>query len=728
MKKHSKWGICLIAALLIAASCILVACNITPPSEENKPTPPPAPLTISQATATIDLRETVQLSVEETGTIEWSSSQTAVCTVDANGLVKAVGAGMSTVTAAQGERKATCVVTVTNSRNAPQLSVSANGSATTKLIPALDSQTPLSIGVTYRGETVAASEVSNVTYSIDGAPGITVTPSDDGKTAVLNAGAYGLATLTVTATVWGEEDVVATVAVSVVNSSVVFTVTDESYSKNVDGQFPVSIEAIDGTGNYTTLSLPLSCVDGQTPVTDTITWSSSDEEVATVSGGTVTAKDLGSTVVTAAYNGNFAQFVVTVTKRTQKITLTDKAVATLFDNEDLLYKFPTESEIAAMRAKTAEIDIPDKVKGEVQSVTVKQILNNAEIDNDIFVSSEGNKVTVLPSYYGYNMGEKTATVETSLATYTLPLGIYTMIIDSPEAIDAFRYYTTYQHDWVNGVSKLRDGYFVLGNDVTYNESLTTVANTTSSTRQYTSYLTNVDRKAGVVGFCGVFDGAGHSIKGLYINDKSDKVYGGFIGVLVGYREWAVRDLTIEKSVYGTIKNIAFTNAIHGNTYVKSTDSFIGTGYGLLYSIFHYGKLENVYVEVTHTNSVKNILGYTGSADTLLSTKDGFESNIKNVIVEIKGGWADNDVLSGFGDCWAEGSLETLMPNCYTIVPTEKASAYKNIVPKGNSNTLASYTNTAAVDTANRSAIPTTGWDATYWDTTQGYPVFKTKNS
>ena len=98
--------------------------------------------------------------------------------------------------------------------------------------------------------------------------------------------------------------------------------------------------------------------------------------------------------------------------------------------------FPTEDKIAEMREKTAEIDMPDKVKGEVQSVTVKQILNNAEIDNDIFVSSEGNKVTVLPSYYGYNMGEKTATVETSLATYTLPLGIYTMIIDSPEAIDA----------------------------------------------------------------------------------------------------------------------------------------------------------------------------------------------------------------------------------------------------------------------------------------------------
>ena len=336
--------------------------------------------------------------------------------------------------------------------------------------------------------------------------------------------------------------------------------------------------------------MPLSCVDGQTPVTDTITWSSSDEEVATVKSGTVTAKDLGSTVVTAAYNGNFAQFVVTVTKRTQKITLTDKAVAALFDSstEQLLTAFPTEDKIAEMREKTAEIDMPDKVKGEVQSVTVKQILNNAEIDNDIFVSSEGNKVTVLPSYYGYNMGEKTATVETSLATYTLPLGIYTMIIDSPEAIDAFRYYTNYQHDWVNGVSKLRDGYFVLGNDVTYNESLTSVANTTSSTRKYTSYLTNVDRNAGVLGFCGVFDGAGYTIKGLFINDAESVGYGGFIGVLVGYREWAVRDLTNEKSLYGTIKNIAFTNAIHGNAWINSGSTFVGTKGGLLYSIFHYG--------------------------------------------------------------------------------------------------------------------------------------------
>jgi hypothetical protein len=62
--------------------------------------------------ATLALNASVIPADEETESIEWSTSDAAVATVDESGLVTAISAGTATITAKAGELTATCEVTV----------------------------------------------------------------------------------------------------------------------------------------------------------------------------------------------------------------------------------------------------------------------------------------------------------------------------------------------------------------------------------------------------------------------------------------------------------------------------------------------------------------------------------------------------------------------------------------------------------------------------------------
>ena len=79
----------------------------------------PDPITISLDKTTLNLQEgaTETLTATVTGStspVTWSSSKTAVASVDNTGKVTAVAAGEATITAAIGDVKATCAVTVTD--------------------------------------------------------------------------------------------------------------------------------------------------------------------------------------------------------------------------------------------------------------------------------------------------------------------------------------------------------------------------------------------------------------------------------------------------------------------------------------------------------------------------------------------------------------------------------------------------------------------------------------
>ena len=83
--------------------------------DENKDNPQttPAAITLDKSSLAMELNGTVQLNASGAEGISWTSSDTAVVTVDETGKITAVSTGNATITAtAEGATSAACVVTV----------------------------------------------------------------------------------------------------------------------------------------------------------------------------------------------------------------------------------------------------------------------------------------------------------------------------------------------------------------------------------------------------------------------------------------------------------------------------------------------------------------------------------------------------------------------------------------------------------------------------------------
>lgn len=153
------------------------------------------PATVAlNVTATSQLTKTITPSNATNQNVTWTSSNTAIATVDANGLVKAVAAGTATITAttADGGKKATSVVTVTASTVAvtsvsispTTLSLGING--TGQLASTIVPSNATNKNVTWTSSNSAVATVSAtglVTGKAAGTATITATTADGSKTA-----------------------------------------------------------------------------------------------------------------------------------------------------------------------------------------------------------------------------------------------------------------------------------------------------------------------------------------------------------------------------------------------------------------------------------------------------------------------------------------------------------------------------------------------------------------
>jgi uncharacterized protein YjdB/type II secretory pathway pseudopilin PulG len=242
----------------------------------------PATITINKNTTTT-LTATVSPADASNISVTWSSSNTGIATVN-NGVVTAVAKGTATITVrtVDGGFTDTCVVTV----NVPCTGVSLN-------------PTSVTIG---RGSTstltatVAPADVSNasVTWSSSNTSIATVNSS-----GVVTAVAKGTATITVR-TVDGGFTATCAVTVNVRVSGVTLNTNS------------VTIEQ-DATPTYT-LTATVTPADADNL---SITWSSSNASVASVSNGVVTAESGGTAIitVTTADGGYTATCTVTVPLR-----------------------------------------------------------------------------------------------------------------------------------------------------------------------------------------------------------------------------------------------------------------------------------------------------------------------------------------------------------------------------------------------------------------------------
>jgi uncharacterized protein YjdB len=284
-------------ALMGAAGSVFTSCD---DKEKETPTVAVTGVTVSPADttlavgATFTAKATVQPADATDKEVTWKSSAEAVATVTADGgVVTAKTAGTATITATtkDGGKTATVAVTVTADEE-PPTPVAVTGVT----ISPSDAQTLIVDGTLTLTATVAPDNATNksVTWSSSDEAVATVV---DG---VVTAKGAGSATITVTSVADNSKSASVTVTVNAATIAVEGVTLSPSDPQTL---------AVDGTLTLTATVAPDNATD------KAVTWSSSDEAVATVVDGVVTAKGAGSatiTVTSVADNSKTASVAVTV--------------------------------------------------------------------------------------------------------------------------------------------------------------------------------------------------------------------------------------------------------------------------------------------------------------------------------------------------------------------------------------------------------------------------------
>ena len=259
-------------------------------------------IAVSPTSLTLAEGETGQLTAivpddADNKTVEWSSNNTAVATVDQDGKVTAVAQGKATITvmATDGSNaSATCEITVVKlvtSIELNEIAITLNEGQSTQLTA-----------------TVTPATADNQTLEWSTSNAAVATVDQNGK---VTAVAQGKATITVKST--DGSNVSATCEITVVKPVTAIELSE------------TDIEMIEGTVTVITARvLPEDATDS------TVIWYSLDEAIATVSDGTITAIAEGETIIVAEAadgSGVKAECRVTVQKENGVSDVTNDGIS-----------------------------------------------------------------------------------------------------------------------------------------------------------------------------------------------------------------------------------------------------------------------------------------------------------------------------------------------------------------------------------------------------------------
>ena len=378
---------------------------------------PVTSVTLSKTTASLKVGETITLSATvgpddaTDKTVTWTTSDATVATVS-NGVVTAKKIGTATITAKAGDKTASCTITVIPT---PVTSVTL-------------SKTSASLKV---GETVTLSATVNPSDATDKT--VTWTTSDATVATVSNGvvTAKNLGTATITAKA-GEKT--ATCSITVIPTPVTSVTLNKTSASLKVGE-----------------TVTLTATVGPDDATDkTVTWTSSDATVASVSNGVVTAKKIGTATITAKAGDMTASCTITViptpvtsvtlsktsaslkvgetvtlaatvnpsdaTDKTVTWTTSDATVATVSNGVVTAKKLGTATITAKAGDKTATCSIT-VIPTPVTSVTLNKTTASLKVGETVTLSA-----TVNPS----DATDKTVTWTTSDATVaTVSNGVVT---------------------------------------------------------------------------------------------------------------------------------------------------------------------------------------------------------------------------------------------------------------------------------------------------------------
>ena len=216
-------------------------------------------------------------------TVEWTSSDESVATVDATGMVVAVSAGEADITASVTDSEMSAVCKVTVKVTAKDITVSES------LDVKLNDGNETSIEAT-----VSPADATDVEVKYASTDEAVATVDKDGKVQILQP---------------GECDIVTTLTQE--NEKVVEKKTHIKAFYEVEGVTLDKTEGILTAGN--TVTLNAAVLPEEIANETTVTWTSSDEKVATVDeNGKVTAIAAGEATITATAGEKSATYKLTV--------------------------------------------------------------------------------------------------------------------------------------------------------------------------------------------------------------------------------------------------------------------------------------------------------------------------------------------------------------------------------------------------------------------------------
>ena len=277
------------ASLLVFDTTAGTTYTITKKASANVPVTGVTVTGANTATAgdTVTLTATVTPANATDKSVTWSTSDAAVATVNANGVVTAKKAGKVTITAtSNGDKTKFGSIEITvSAATVPVTSVTVAGDAAMTV----DGEQTLTA-------TVAPANATDKTVTWKSSDATVATVDANGKVVAKKAGE-----VTITATAGG------------VSGTLKITVSDKAPTV-----IPVQSVTVTGKqelveGASTTLTATVAPADA----TDkTVTWKSSDESVATVDkDGVVTAKKAGTVTITATAGGVSGTLDITVTAK-----------------------------------------------------------------------------------------------------------------------------------------------------------------------------------------------------------------------------------------------------------------------------------------------------------------------------------------------------------------------------------------------------------------------------
>ena len=533
---------------------------------------------------------------------------------------------------------------------------------TTPMITVNQSTVTFCVGETFT-LIAAADNIENPIFSwaIDGdAAADVVSVAQNGNTA------------TITALKVGETKLIASIEHDghVYFKSVIVTVQEDSdvalvLSDNIGfdkNGYHVRLSTISTENGDTTSIVPVVTAykNNKIVAMDNFTWSSDDAGVVAINDNTFTSVSEGETSIDGSCVIDDVHYSVKISVEVYrpKIAL----------DEDFVVEVENLS--------------PLNISSQIKGITRDVVYNGESVGT---FDGQSGVITLwkesLPQTASQMGEDRTLSIETSLASYLINVDLYTKIIHTKEDFEGMAALAK-NAAWYDAA--LWDGYFVLGDDIIYNG-------------MFQSKIADIESlwaagggswyNGGLYGFKGVFDGKGHTIEGISIDNGSNM--GSVFGVL---------------HIDGVIKNVSFMKSS-----VAANSSLVCCAGG--------GSIENVYIQ--YVSIGKGSQHYEG---------DGSVNNYCGSFFSFK----EPTATANVSNCVIDVSRASFNPKTAVKIVGSEYVSIKNVFVIGGTKAQQSASNatlafSSVIDFVNDANAQSRykKFDSDFWSMENGVPVSKT---